>query len=180
MVVRWLFSSSAKDIGFLYLIFAIFSGTIGTSLSLIIRAELSYPGTQVLGGDYQLYNVLISAHGLIMVFFLVMPALLGGFGNIMLPVLIGSPDMAFPRLNNISLLLLPFSLLLLIVSTLVESGVGTGWTLYPPLSSLVGHPSAAVDCAIFSLHISGLSSLLGSMNFITTVVNMRCGGMLWH
>lgn len=111
---------------------------------------------------------------------MVMPSLLGGFGNIMLPVLIGSPDMAFPRLNNISLHLLPYSLLLLILSALVESGVGTGWTLYPPLSSIVGHPSAAVDLAIFSLHISGLSSLLGSINFITTVINMRAPGMAMH
>jgi cytochrome c oxidase subunit 1 len=169
---RWVFATNHKDIGTMYLLFSFAMLMVGGVLALGIRAELFQPGLQFVNPE--LFNQLTTMHGLIMVFGAIMPAFVG-FANWMIPLQIGAADMAFARMNNWSFWLLPPAALLLVISFFVPGGAAAGgWTLYPPLSIQMG---PGMDLAIFALHILGASSIMGSINIVTTILNMRAPGM---
>ena len=170
LFVNWFWTTNHKRIGILYLIFGVFAGFISILLSLLIRMQLAFPNNSFLGDNYQFYNMIVSMHGIIMLFFVIVPISLGGFGNFFIPIMIGAPDMVFPRLNNLSFWLLPPSFLLLLITPFCDGGPGTGWTIYPPLSSTLGHANMSVDFLIVSFHLVGVSSILASINFICTIL----------
>lgn len=165
----WIFTTNHKRIGILYIFFGIFNGVLAVLLSMIMRLELAFPGDQILFGEYQFYNMVTTVHGVLMLFVVVLPILFGGFGNYFVPILIGAPDMSFPRLNNFSFWMLPFSILLAVLATFSEGGPGTGWTVYPPLSTTQSHSGLSIDFLILSFHIAGISSIIASINFICTI-----------
>jgi cytochrome c oxidase subunit I len=168
-IKNWVFTTNHKRIGILYIFFGVFNGVLAVLLSMLMRIELAFPGDQILFGEYQFYNMITTVHGVLMLFVVVMPILFGGFGNYFLPILIGAPDMSFPRLNNFSFWLLPVSILLAVLATYSEGGPGTGWTLYPPLSTTQSHSGASIDLLILSFHLAGISSIIASINFICTM-----------
>ena len=178
-VRRWLMSTNHKDIGTLYITAAVIAGCVGGILSMIMRAQLMYPHNHIVSSGTE-WNAIITAHGLIMIFWMVMPALIGGFGNWFVPMMIGAPDMAFPRLNNMSFWFLVMGFIFVMLGLLIGDGTGAGWTIYPPLDNAHYSPGVATDFSLFSLHLAGISSLLGAINFIATILNMRAPGMTMH
>ena len=176
---RWFCSTNHKDIGILYLFTAALFGAISVAFTMYMRLELMHPGVQYMlnedgSPNGQLWNVMVTGHGVLMMFFVVIPALFGGFGNYFMPLMIGAPDMAFPRLNNLSYWMYLTGCLLATLAVFVGDGIGVGWVLYAPLST---RADMSMDFAIFAVHVSGASSILGAINMITTLLNMRAPGM---
>lgn len=172
-VLRWVYTTNHKDIGTLYLFISALMFLVGGAMAMLIRLELFQPGLQLMSPEY--YNQMLTLHGLIMVFGVVMPAFVG-LANWQIPMMIGAPDMAFPRLNNLSFWILPFAFTILSSTLFLDSPAPDfGWTFYAPLSSKYGPPST--DLLIFSVHLMGISSILGSINILATIFNMRTPGM---
>jgi cytochrome c oxidase subunit 1 len=176
---RWLMSTNHKDIGTLYICAAFIGACVGGALSMIMRLQLMYPHNHIITSGAE-WNAIITAHGLIMIFWFVMPALIGGMGNWFVPLMIGAPDMAFPRLNNMSFWFLVAGFVFVMLGLFLGTGTGAGWTLYPPLDNAQYSPGVATDFSLFSIHLVGISSLLGAINFIATILNMRAPGMTMH
>jgi cytochrome c oxidase subunit 1 len=171
-ITRWLFTTNHKDIGTMYLVFALVMLFVGGAMALVIRAELFQPGLQFVNPDF--FNQMTTVHALVMVFGMIMPAF-AGFANWMIPMMIGAPDMALPRLNNWSFWILPFAASLLVLTFFLPGGApASGWTLYPPLVLQTGD---AFPFVIFSVHLLGMSSILAAINIIVTILNMRAPGM---
>nr|WNI01737.1 COX1 [Donax trunculus] len=176
-VLYWVMTVDHKEVGALYFLLGGWSAMMGTSMSVIMRTELLRSGSFY--GEV-LYNTILTLHALVMIFFAVMPLMIGFFGNWMVPIMLGAPDMSFGRVNSFSFWVMPMSMAMLLISSVVGMGVGSGWTLYPPLSSSLGHPSHSVEWMIFSLHMAGVSSIMGGLNFIVTIINMREKELMVH
>lgn len=168
---KWFWTTNHKNIGSLYFYFRIWAGLLGLGFSSVIRTELGRKGRRL--GDSHLYNMVVTTHGLVIIFFFVIPIIMGGFGNWLVPVMLKKPDISFPRINNMSYWIIPGSIMLLLLSFFAGDGVGTGWTIYPPLSRSLGHNNSSIDFAILALHVGAVSTLAASVNFCVTSYKMR-------
>jgi len=164
-----LFSTNHKVLGLIYIYIGGWAGWLAVLLSVLIRVQLAHPGSAILQANYQLYNTIVTLHGILMLFFVVIPIVYGGFGNYFIPIYIGTSELAFPRLNNLGVWLILPALSLICLSLFLEGGAGTGWTMYPPLASIPAHSGTAVDCVLFGFHLVGISSIVSAINFICTI-----------